>query len=212
MLTTAVIVAGGADLAPETLEEIPSPVWVLAADSGLDQAARIGLKVDVVIGDLDSVSPDLLAAFPGTVIRHPPDKDATDLELALDLVAERPNIDRVIVVGGHGGRLDHLLANAGLLSALRYAHLDVEWLAGETRVTVVHTHATLHGARGETVTLLPVGGLATGVTTGGLRWELADATLDPSETRGVSNVFLGAIVTIGVETGTVLAIQPGGEG
>lgn len=208
MLSTAVIVAGGGDIPALVTEELPERRWVLAADSGLDHARRIGLDVDVVVGDFDSVTSASFASFRGTVVRHPADKDSTDLELALLLVAERPNIERVIVLGGHGGRIDHLFANASLLSAARFSHLDIEWLAGTARIAVVHTHATMHGSRGELVSLLPVGGPARGVTTEGLRWALAGETLDEGRTRGVSNVFLGAVATVRLDEGTLLAIQP----
>jgi len=205
--SAAVVVAGGPEPGPEVLGELPSPAFVVAADSGLDHARRLGLAVDLVVGDLDSVSEAALADFTGPVIRHPVEKDATDLELALDLVAARSAITRAVVVGGHGGRLDHLLATAGLLAAERYAALDIVWLAGPARVTVIHAQTILHGARGETVSLLPAGGPAAGVTTTGLRWDLAGATLDPGRTRGVSNVFLGAVATVRVAEGAILAVQ-----
>ncbi len=206
--SAAVVVAGGDDPGPGVLDEIPTPAFVVAADSGLDHALRLGLGVDVLVGDLDSVSEEALATFAGPVVRYPAEKDATDLELALDLVAGRASIDRVVVVGGLGGRIDHLLATAGLVAAERYAHLDVVWLAGTARVSVIHLQRTLHGSPGETVTLLPVGGPAGQVTTRGLRWELAGDILTPGQTRGVSNVFLGAVATVRVGSGTLLAIQP----
>jgi len=205
----AVIVAGGAGISPSVLEEIPEGAWVVAADSGLEHAQSLGLEVHHLIGDMDSVSDDAIRRAGNIPVdRFPTDKEATDLELAMDLVASKPGIDRLIVLGGHGGRLDHLLANANLLASRRWSHLEVEWLAGRARVTVIHDHGQLHGFPGETITLLAFGGPATGVTTTGLQWPLTNETLLHGSSRGVSNTFVRPVVTVGVEEGTVVAIQP----
>lgn len=210
MIDTAVVVAGGEPIPAEALDELPEGIWVVAADSGLDHARRIGLHVDLVVGDLDSVSEAGLSRHEGPVERHDPDKDATDLALALAAAAGRPNIDRIVVVGGHGGRLDHLLANAMALTSPALAHVDVEWIAGRTRVHVVRGHVSLHGVPGETVTLLAVGGPARGVSTTGLRWQLDDAELAPWATLGVSNEMAAPVASVRVREGVVLTLQPEG--
>ena len=56
---------------------------------------------------------------------------------------------------------------------------------------------------------MAVGGMATGITTQGLKWDLEAATLEPWQARGLSNVFTWPIATISVESGTLLAILPG---
>ncbi|MCU0273158.1 MAG: thiamine diphosphokinase, partial [Acidimicrobiales bacterium] len=103
---TVVVVAGG-PTGPDGVT-VPAADVVVAADSGLHHALTLGLTVDVLIGDLDSVDPALVARA-GRVVQHPADKDATDLELALD-EALRHAPDRVFVVASAGGRLDHAVA------------------------------------------------------------------------------------------------------
>lgn len=208
MLNTAVIVIGGDPVPPNALDELPADRWVIAADSGLDHATRIGLAVDFVVGDMDSVDPSQLQRHAGPVDRHSPDKDATDFELALDQAIDRPNIDRIIVLGGHGGRLDHLLANAAVIASDRYREVEVEWVPGDSRVVVVRSHATLHGVPGQVVSLLPVGGDAIGVVTHGLRWELVAEDLTFGTTRGVSNEFSRPVATVDLAGGCLLAIVP----
>lgn len=208
MLNTAVVFVGGDAVDPALIEELPERRWVVAADSGLDHATRIGVRVDLMVGDLDSVTPAALESFDGPVERHPVDKDATDFELALDKAIAHPNIDRLIVVGGHGGRLDHLLANAAVIASPRFAAVDVEWISGTTRVHVIRHHCELHGAPGEVVSLLAVGGDASGVTTTGLRWSLTNEVLAQGSARGVSNEFAKPVASIQVTTGCILSIQP----
>lgn len=209
MITTVVIVAGGDRIPPSALDGLPEEIWVIAADSGLEHARRIGLAVELVVGDFDSVSETELAGHAGEVERHPTDKDATDLELALRAARRLPGLERIVVLGGHGGRLDHLLANATTLSSPELAAVEVEWRAGPATVRVVHKRARLIGGPSETVTLLPIGGPVTGVTTRGLKWELDDETIEFGSSRGVSNLFRAEEATVTVRGGVLLAIQPG---
>jgi thiamine pyrophosphokinase len=143
------------------------------------------------------------------VVRHPEDKDATDLELALDAVADR-GFDSVLVVGIHGGRSDHLLANALLLASPRYAGLRVHAHLGNADVIVVRDEAVLPGPAGRLCSLLPLGGAAEGVTTTGLRYPLRDETLDPGSTRGVSNVVDTTPAGVALRAGVLLAVLPDG--
>lgn len=183
---------------------------VIAADSGLDHALALGLHVDVVVGDLDSASAagQAAARAAGSEFEtHPTDKDATDLELAL-LSARDRGARRVTVVGGGGGRHDHLLANALVLAAADLADLDLDALVGTARITVIRSRAELHGRPGALCSLLPVGGVAHGVRTDGLRFPLHGEDLLPGSTRGVSNELLGTTATVTVTDGVLLAVQP----
>ena len=190
---------------------IPHARSVVAADGGLQRAHELGLAVDVVVGDLDSVTPDALAAAEAAgvrVVRHPPAKDATDLELALD-ESVALGARRVLLVASSVGRLDHLLGSLLLLGSARYAALELDALVGDALVHVVRRERTLSGAPGELVSLLAVGGPALGVVTDGLEYPLRGETLEPGSSRGLSNVFTGAEARIGLADGVLLAIRPG---
>ena len=192
------------------LVDVPAARAVVAADGGLDRAASLGLAVDVVVGDLDSVSTAELerAAANGVrVVRHPEAKDATDLELALD-EAVALGAKRVLVVASAGGRLDHLLASLLLLGSERYEALEVDAFVGDALVHVIRGERTMQGTTGDVVTLLALGEPASGVTTEGLAYPLADDRLDAGSTRGVSNVFVGAEATVSVARGVLLAVRP----
>jgi thiamine pyrophosphokinase len=206
-LDVVVVASGdGPDLA------LPPAASVVAADGGILRARSLGLDVDVVVGDLDSATPEAIAAAEAAgarIVRHPQAKDATDLELALDEAVALGG-RRVLVVASAGGRLDHLLGSLLLLAADRYAALELDALVGEALVHVVRGARTMHGAPGELLTLVPLGGAATGVTTDGLEYPLRGETLGPGTTRGVSNVFLGTEARVTLERGVLLAIRPRG--
>jgi thiamine pyrophosphokinase len=189
---------------------LPDVPLIVAADSGLENALALGRHVHLVVGDLDSVDPAALAdaeARGTEVERHPAEKDATDLEIAIDAARAR-GARHITVVGGHGGRLDHFLANAVLLASVRFTDVEIDAWIGSARIAVVRTRGEIRGATGSLCTLLPVGGEARGVTTDGLRYPLSNEVLAPGSTRGVSNVLLGTTATVSLRDGTLLVIQP----
>jgi thiamine pyrophosphokinase len=208
-MDTVLIFAGG-DSPPDTLAgELPEADLTIAADSGYDVAVAAGFPVDVLVGDMDSIATEVI---PGHVIveRHSPDKDATDLELALEKVmAERPG--RVVVVGGAGGRFDHELATAGLLCSAQWALIEeIDWVTDRGWSHVIWNRRIIHGDVGALISLIPMGGPAKGVSTKGLRWDLTEATLHPGTTWGVSNEFSGPVADIRREEGCLLAVIPRG--
>src|SRR5688572_8128537 len=209
-----VVVSGGEPPDPRAALAVPLGAPVVAADKGLEHALALGLEVTVAVGDFDSASAEAVAVAEaaGTRMeRHPHEKDATDLELALDLAAAM-NPKRILVLAGDGGRLDHHLAALLLLGSDRYAGSQVDAVVGSARVHVVRSGSTLDGAPGELLTLLALHGPAEGVTTEGLAYPLRGETLEPGSSRGVSNVFDADAAHVSVERGVLLAIVPGSPG
>lgn len=205
-MDTILIFAGGDPPDPDLAQEIPTADLVMAADSGYDAAISLGYAVDVLVGDLDSITTD---PIPGHVVieRHPRDKDQTDLDLALEL-ALRDEPSRVVVVGATGGRLDHELATASLICDERWSEVELDWVSSRGRAHVIRRRRIVQGDVGSIVTLLPLGGPVTGLTTRGLRWELAEATFEPGTTWGVSNEMQTPIADIKVRSGCLLVVFP----
>jgi thiamine pyrophosphokinase len=206
-----VVLTGGDPVDPGLASSLPHDAYVVAADSGLAAADVLRLHVDLVVGDMDSVAPARLAAAEaaGTrVVRHPVAKDDTDLAIAMDAAVDL-GATRLTVVGGDGGRLDHLLAGALLLASDAYADVEVVAFTGAATITVVRHAATLHGRPGELVSLLAVHGPARGVVTDGLLYPLAGEQLAPGSTRGVSNELTRPTAHVRLDAGVLLAVQPG---
>jgi thiamine pyrophosphokinase len=207
----AVVLAGGDPLVPGVRETWPDDVYVIAADSGVHLAQWIDLPVDLVVGDLDSAHPEAVdAAVAGgaRVEQHPRDKDATDLELALE-AAQRHGATRVIVAGVAGGRIDHFLGNIALLTAARFSNMQIEAVLEGAHLTILHggsAPAVIEAEPGTTVTLLPAAGIARGITTTGLQYPLRNEDLPAGTSRGVSNVVAERPASIQLVTGTVLVV------
>lgn len=206
-MSTILIFAGGDPADADLADELPSPDLILAADSGYDLAVHLGFRVDVLVGDLDSI---VTSPIPDHVVveRYPTDKDQTDLDLALEL-ALRENPERVVVIGGTGGRVDHEISTAGLICSERWAGIDeLEWVSSRGRVYVVRRRRIIHGDIGATVSLIPVGGAASGIKTSGLQWDLDGGDLPAGSTMGVSNVMRAPVADIQLETGCLLVVFP----
>lgn len=207
----ALVAAGGAPWSGQ-LPRIGGTIsLVIAADSGIELALQLGLPVTVVIGDMDSASPQSLREaerLGSRIERYPVDKDATDLELALDMACAY-GARSIVVIGGAGGRISHLLGTASLLAGAKYAHVDICWLIPRAEIHVVNNHRPQHldGHPADLVSLIPVDGDVTGISTTGLRWPLHDESLPSATTRGISNELLADAATIEVGTGTLLVIH-----
>jgi len=210
-IDTVVVFTAG--VGPTPIVAVPAGAVVLAADAGAEVALGLGVTVDVLVGDLDSINPESLAALERSgarIERYPQEKDATDLALALD-EAMRLSPRRILVVGAAGGRLDHLFGELLLLGAEDYADVEIDALLGASTIHVVRRERSLVGVPGELVSLQALHGPAIGVTTEGLVYPLCGETLPPGSSRGVSNVFAAEEARIGLERGVVLAIRPGDE-
>ncbi|MSZ88258.1 MAG: thiamine diphosphokinase [Actinobacteria bacterium] len=191
------------------------PLLVIAADSGAEHAVALGLDIAIAVGDFDSIDADLLSRLEAdgtTIERHPPTKDATDLELAID-VAIREGATTVILIGGHGGRVDQSYGNLLVLASPAYAAVSMHGLIGGARISVANPDrpVVFGGDVGEYVTLLPIHGDAHGITTTGLEYALAGDSLLSGTTRGVSNVFVGPEASVSVTAGVVIVVRPGPE-
>jgi thiamine pyrophosphokinase len=211
----AVLFVGGSGIDPEVARRLAVDGVVIAVDSGFDTARSLGIDVEVLIGDLDSVSAAGLAAAEAagvSVERHPVDKDRTDLDLALQRVVD-DGFAECLVLGGGGGRLSHLLANAALIAAERHAGIEIRWMVGTTVVQVARPgqEVVVAGASGDMVSLLAAAGPAGGVSTAGLRWPLDEEVLEPDSTRGVSNELTGERATVTVRRGSLLVVHESAE-
>jgi thiamine pyrophosphokinase len=182
-------------------------VW--AADGGSRHLFRLGHLPDKVIGDMDSLEPELQAWLTSHQIpfdQHPPEKDETDLELALLLAAEQPEND-IWLFGLLGGRLDQTLANIFLLNHPALVGKTVQLITPTERALLVRQQTEIVGQVGDLVSLIPLSGDAQGVSTTGLQWTLQKETLQFGQARGISNRLTAEKATVTLEKGLLLCVH-----
>ena len=187
---------------------------IIVADGGARVAAHFGFQVDRVIGDMDSLLPselEQLAHNGAQVERHPRDKDATDLELALTWAAKQ-DVAWVRIIGGVGGRLDMVMANIYLLALPELADCDVALVADDQEMRLLRAgEHTLTGSIGDTVSLIPIGGPVQGINTQHLKYALHDETLYFGPARGVSNRLSAERAQVSLRDGLLLCVHTIGE-
>ncbi|NUM48912.1 MAG: thiamine diphosphokinase [Anaerolineales bacterium] len=204
-----ILLLANAPLPPRS-PPFPPHDLMIAADGGARHAWQDGKgKIpDVIIGDLDSLTPDEIAGYDragASLYRHPPAKDETDLELALDFALQH-HATEITLYGLFGGRWDMTFANLLLLAAPKYAGVRLHIVEGDTDLYLLRggETLTLHGSPGQTVSAIPLHGDATGVTYTGLTWPLQNATLPFATPRGVSNTMAAEMATITLTEGILL--------
>ncbi len=183
--------------------------YLVAVDGGLRHLEALGFLPDLLIGDLDSVTPAQLQALSGgqtEIIRFPIEKDETDLELALVEVVKR-GVDEIVIIGGLGGRTDQTLANLFLLLLPDLTGKNVYLLTQNEKIFVIQKGGIIHGGEGDIVSLIPLKGDASGVTTIGLQYPLTNETLLFERSRGISNRMLNEIAEVQVKEGVLLCVQ-----
>ncbi len=205
----AVIFANGELLEPESVAAaLRADDYIIAVNGGTHHALALDAVPALVIGDLDSLESAEQARLraAGTQIRgFSPRKDETDLELALRHAVDQQASD-ILIVAAWGGRLDQSLANLFLLMLPMLQGINAEIIEGRQRIFLIRDHARISGQPGDTVSILPVGGPAVGVSNSGLEWPLHEAILPVGTPRGVSNVLLESSAHIWVNEGMLICI------
>lgn len=198
----AVVLAAGGD-PPESpshryiLDLVRPEDILVAADGGAEVAMRLGLEVQAVVGDLDSLSgavrEQILEKEGQTIVRFPCDKDRTDGQLALEYILEDcVSIDEIIVCGALGGRMDHGLALILFTAQLARDQPEsppIILTDGGQRAQAFASEITVHGRPGDTVSFIPLTPQVTGIYLEGFRYPLVGASLSWGQTLGVSNVL-----------------------
>lgn len=187
---------------------------VVAADRGSHHAGALGLRLDAIVGDLDSIGEPERAAFERAGVAFetaPAEKDETDLELAL-LYALRRGASQMVCIGALGGRLDMTIANVFLLTLPALAGARVElWEGAQTAWLIRPPGDEITGQPGDTLSLIPLAGPVRGITTQGLKYPLRGETLAAGPARGVSNVLLAEGARVDLTEGCLLAVHTPGR-
>lgn len=210
-VSTAVIFAHGVFQPPRLGRAwFPDGAVLIAADGGAEHCLGLGWTPDILVGDFDSLAAETvegLEAVGVEVIRHPTEKDATDLELAIQLAISRGLRD-LLILGAVGDRWDQSLASFFLLERYAQATSSIRLLDGAQEAFLVRAgdQGLLEGKPGDVVSLIPLLGDADGITTQSLAYPLRGERLHMGSTRGVSNALLSESASVTLQGGVLVCI------
>ena len=191
MKKTACIVTGGtlsAEYLSKVLCRLENPLLIVV-DGALEVTHRLGLVPDYIVGDFDTVDQRLLAYYEESIIfRHPPEKDQTDTELAIE-TALGAQCSRLVFLGATGSRLDHSLANIFLLQGLLEQGIEAELWNENNKLYLKNKGFVLKRkeACGDYLSLLPLSDTVEGVTLSGFKYPVQNLTFYRERTLGISN-------------------------
>jgi thiamine pyrophosphokinase len=182
---------------------------IIVCDGGVRHVQQLGIKPDVIIGDMDSIEPAQLTSYSTQgikIIKYPANKDFTDTELALDYALNlKPTA--IYIWGALGGRIDHTLANVFLLRKGQKAGIKTYLIDEYCEAFIVDKKASFVDAKGVTVSLFAFSFKVEGLSLSGFVYPLKDAVLTMGESRGVSNIINEAHAKISVRAGKLLVIR-----
>lgn len=204
-----IIVANGSmDYSSYSRDIMSDVCCVIAADGGANHCIELGIQPNILIGDMDSVQPEVKKAFKtfnvGFVV-HPEKKNATDLELALDLAKEK-GASSITLLGVLGGRWDMTISTLLLMGMEKYKNLAITILHDSGTISLLRegVHNRVAGEIGETISLLPLKGDVEGVTLKGFEYPLRDETLPFGSSKGLSNILIEKEAQVDIKAGMLL--------
>ena len=179
----------------------------VAADGGMRHAAALGLTPEIWVGDFDSTSPELVAAWPDVPRQpYPTGKNETDGELAVG-EALRRGASEIVLAGALGGpRSDHATFHLLLACRLRAGGLPVLVTSGEEEATPLVTgEQRFDLPKGSLFSILGFSALS-GIGIEGARYPLAGYDLPLGGSRTISNIAETPLtVTLGAGTAVLIA-------
>ncbi len=199
---TALIVGNG-EVSEKIKPLLPENAYVICADGGFRHMDKLGLTPDIVIGDMDSVKADLHGE---KTIVYPVRKDFTDSEIAVNYAIDNGFSD-LVLIGFTGTRTDHTLTNLFLLKGISERGARAKIIDEHNIIRYAEKENIIRGKKGDIVSIIPIGGDVSGITTEGLDYPLFSETLEFGKGRGVSNVMTGDECRITVKNGSALIIK-----
>lgn len=182
---------------------------LICADGGARHLYAIGLVPKAIIGDMDSLPPELQSDFAtkGTeIISYPTRKNETDTQLALEY-AFTLNPKTIWIFGALGGRIDHALANLSLLVLGAKKGFETKLIDAWCEVFVINKDCIIEGQPGQTISLLPVSTVATGIALSGFEYPLTDGIMEIGRPYGISNRLVDPRGIISIASGYLLVIH-----
>lgn len=190
--------------------------YVIAVDKGAEFCKDAGIRPDVLTGDFDTLAPEVLRFFKKTgvpVRKFRPEKDDTDMEIALGMAKEklerRPEDHRVTILGGTGTRLDHMLGTLYCMAGIG-PEVPCELVDAHNRVRVLWPGSYVlnrEACFGPYVSLLPIGGDAKGITLTGFKYPLTEHTMTCYNSLGISNELVEEEACISFREGVLACFE-----
>lgn len=213
-MSKAIVVSGGVLEEEYVLEVLKAneDAYIIGVDKGLEFLYRHNIKPHYIVGDFDSVDPEIIDYYKNEtkipVRQYSPNKDATDTEKALQLGI---NLGRkeILILGATGGRIDHLWANIQCLCIALKAGVEAYILDSQNKIRVIDDTCVIKKdeAYGPNLSVFSLTGEIRGLDITGVKWPIQSHSLIPYNSLTVSNEFIGEEATISFRNGILVVME-----
>ena len=185
---------------------------IIVCDRGLEALYKLKIIPNHVVGDFDSVSPEILEFYKkqSQIIFHTyhPEKDNTDTDIALKL-AIRLKSSKITIMGALGKRMDHAIANIHILKDALEANIPCQIIDEHNRIYLINKEITLEKDKiyGKYVSLIPLTSEVEGITLTGFKYPLENYTLPIGTSLGISNEIIEDRAHIEMKKGILIVIE-----
>ncbi|EOR26610.1 MAG: thiamine diphosphokinase [Niallia nealsonii] len=207
------IMAGGPKQYIPNLDKYPKDICWIGVDRGVIYLMEKSIPTYAAFGDFDSISEEELhniEAKTGIIKRFKPEKDETDMELAL-LWAIKEGATLIRLFGATGGRLDHTIANLQLLlrEAIDHKDVKVEIIDKQNSVAVVPagSYTLKKMSEYKYISFFPFSTKIVGLTLEGFKYPLVRRNLPASSTLCISNELIRETGTFSFDEGILMVIR-----
>ncbi|GAB6109276.1 thiamine diphosphokinase [Fusibacter bizertensis] len=176
---------------------------VLGVDGGCELISKLNIKATEILGDFDSIInlDQYRLLWPNAKVHtYPPEKDFTDAELAFNIIKEH-DLDKIVVIGGLGGRADHMLSILFLLAREDKFIIIDEQNYIEKIDTPYLKKVSIKDYGNDYISLVPLESGLKGIYLNGFKYPLVDAHIKFAETLGISNELIGDEGSISIDGG-----------
>ena len=185
---------------------------VIAVDKGIETCNKIGIVPDVIVGDFDSANKVTVGVYRKMAkkmhsirfVDLDTQKDFTDTHVAIMHAIEEGATD-IYISGATGTRLDHTMANIGLLKECADKGVNAYIEDDHNVITMINSSAGISRLEGyDYISFIPYGGCVTGVTLTGFEYNVENRTFEIGDSLGVSNRVVSEDARIEIEDGYMI--------
>lgn len=204
-----VIISGGQPPSFDVIKkELIDSSFLICADSGANCLFKYKIVPHYLLGDFDSINPEVLEFFLDKdckTYRYPKEKDFTDTEIALNKAIEL-GAEEVVFLGCTGSRLDHTFGNIGLLLKCIKLKIKAFLIDDNNIIFMTNESVVLEGEKGKTFSLLAYGSDVKALTLKGVKYELKDYELKVGDPLTLSNEFIMDKAEVNFDAGNLLVL------
>lgn len=204
-----VLIITGGDLKINNIINYKEFDLIIAVDGALHFTKKHNIKVDVAVGDFDTVEVDILKFYRMKgieILEYSTDKNYSDTHLAIITAIKRGG-KSIVLMGAIGSRLDHTLANIQVLMLPLEKGIPCKIINEYNCIRIMNKRLILNNDFGKYISLIPLTSKVTGITTKGLKYPLEQKALIIGESIGISNEIINKKAIIEIKEGILIVIQ-----